>query len=128
MSDLYRENILEHSRNPRNYGLLEKPDVSIKDKNPLCGDNITLEINCNNEGIITNVAFTAIGCALSIASASLLSDNIKGRNIKDIENMDYKNMEDLFEGKIGIGRIKCVLLPLTALHKGIKMIQKKDHA
>lgn len=128
MSDLYRENILEHYKNPRNYGSLDKPDASITDVNPLCGDCLTLEINCDNKGILTDMAFTAKGCALSVASASILSESAKGKNVKDIENLDYNDMQDLLEIKIGVGRAKCVLLPLAALHKAIKKIEKKDHA
>ena len=127
MSDIYRENILEHYKNPQNYGSLEKPDASMTDTNPLCGDCLTLEINCNDAGILTDVAFTAKGCALSIASASLLSQSIKGKNIKDLERMDYNDMEGLLEVKIGIGRIKCVLLPLGALHKAIHKMQDKNY-
>jgi nitrogen fixation protein NifU and related proteins len=127
MSDLYRENILEHYRNPRNYGSLDTPDASITDTNPLCGDCLTLEINCDNQDILTDMAFTAKGCALSVASASLLSEDVVGKNIKDIEKIDYNDMQDLLEIKVGAGRAKCILLPLSALHKAIKKIEKKDH-
>lgn len=127
MSDIYRENILEHYKNPHNFGSLEKPDVSVRDVNPLCGDNITLEINCDENGVIRDIAFIAKGCALSVASASILSDSIKGKNIKDIMSLDYNDMQDLLEIKVGAGRAKCVLLPLAALHKAIKMTEEKSH-
>ncbi len=128
MSDLYRENILEHYKNPQNYGSLENPDASITDTNPLCGDRLTLEINCDDRSILTDIAFTAKGCALSVASASLLCENVKGKCLKDIENFDYNYMQELLEIKVGVGRAKCVLLPLGALHKAIKKIEKNEHA
>jgi len=124
MSELYREIILEHYKNPHNYGSLEKPDASIIDTNPLCGDTITLEINCDENETLSDVAFISRGCALSVASASILSDSVKGKNIKDIEMMNYNDMQDLLEMKVGVGRAPCVLLPLSALHKAIKNIKK----
>lgn len=127
MSDMYRENILEHYKNPQNYGSLINPDVSITDTNPLCGDCLTLDIHCDREGFLTDVAFTAKGCAVSIASASLLTATLRGKNMNDLVKMDYNDVESLFEFKISMGRIKCALLPLGALHKAVRKIQANNH-
>jgi nitrogen fixation protein NifU and related proteins len=123
MSDIYREKILDHYKNPRNYGSLSKPDASIEDTNPLCGDCLTFELKCNTKGTITDVAFTARGCALSVAAASILTENIKGRNVRQLKDMDHKDIQKLLEIKIGAGRIKCALLPLAALRKAIKQVK-----
>ncbi len=123
MSDLYRENILEYAKNPHNYGRLAKPDASAEDTNPLCGDWIAIEINCDTQVTITNVGFTAKGCALSIASSSLLCDSIKGKNIIDIQKLASKDIEELLGIKITMGRIKCVLLPLVVLQKTTRKIE-----
>jgi nitrogen fixation NifU-like protein len=123
MSDFYRDDILDHYRNPRNYGLLDKADISVEDANQLCGDHLTLQLKCDDDGAVTGVAFLAQGCALSIASASLLSESIKGKKMSDIEKLDYIDIQELLGVKIGIGRIKCALLPLAAVHMAIRRLK-----
>ena len=123
MSDFYRENILEHYKHPRNYGSLKKPDSFAEDTNPLCGDRMKFELR-HKAGIITGIAFTAEGCALSIASASLLSEYVKGKNIAEVLKLDHNSMRELLEIEISSGRIKCALLPLSALCKAVTHKQK----
>ena len=120
MDDMYREVILEHYKQPHNAGTLEAPDISHEDSNPLCGDRVKIDLKVEN-GIITDVRFQGRGCAISQASASLLTDEIKGKSLDDIRAFGKDDMLDL----IGIPldknpvRIKCALLPLKTLKTGI---------
>ena len=79
MDDLYRDEILEHYRNPHNFGTLTEPTMAKEGANPLCGDRITLMLGIDDDGTVKDVAFTGRGCAISQASASMLTDEIKGK-------------------------------------------------
>jgi nitrogen fixation NifU-like protein len=120
MSDLYRELILEHARYPHNAGTLENPDVSHEEHNPLCGDRVRIDLKVEN-GIITDVRFYGRGCAISQASASLLTDEIKGMSVEQAKLFPKEELLDL----IGIPleknpvRIKCALLSLKTLKAGL---------
>ena len=120
MDDMYREIILEHYKHPHNAGTLEQPDVSHEDSNPLCGDRIRIDLQIA-DGIITDVRFQGRGCAISQASASLLTDEIKGKPIEAVAAFNKDEMLDL----IGIPldknpvRIKCALLALKTLKTGV---------
>ena len=84
MDDLYRDEILEHYRNPHNFGTLEEPTTVKEGANPLCGDRITLMLGIDDHGNVSDVAFTGRGCAISQASASMLTDEIKGKPLTEI--------------------------------------------
>ena len=81
MDDLYRDYILEHYRRPHNFGVLDDPTATYEGANPLCGDRITMMLGIK-DGIVSEVAFTGRGCAISQASASLLTDEIKGKTVE----------------------------------------------
>src|SRR3970282_1747981 len=83
MDDLYRDYILEHYRRPHKFGVLEHANASHEGANPLCGDRITLQLRLS-DGKIAGVGFTGRGCAISQASASLLTDEIKGKPVADV--------------------------------------------
>ena len=83
MDDLYRDYILEHYRRPHNFGVIEDADASYEGANPLCGDRITLMLGVK-DGVVDRVAFTGRGCAISQASASLLTDEIKGKPLAEV--------------------------------------------
>ena len=74
MDDLYRENILEHYKQPRNFGELPDPDLEFEDNNPLCGDELKVQLNVGDDGRISDVRFSGHGCAISQASASMASE------------------------------------------------------
>jgi nitrogen fixation protein NifU and related proteins len=84
LSDLYQETIVDHSKRPRNKGVLEHPTHSAEGYNPLCGDRLTLQLNVEN-GRVTGAAFQGVGCAISTASASLMTDTIKGKTPEEVE-------------------------------------------
>ena len=87
MDDLYREEILEHYRQPHNFGTLAEPDVVEEGHNPLCGDRLTMSLSFSEDGRVEDVAFTGRGCAISQASASMLTDDIRGRTIAELESL-----------------------------------------
>lgn len=120
MDDLYRELILEHYKYPHNAGTIEDADVSHEEHNPLCGDRIRIDLKID-EGVITDVRFKGRGCAISQASASLLTDEIKGMPVEEAKQFSKEQLLDL----IGIPldknpvRIKCALLSLKTLKAGL---------
>ena len=114
MDDFYKEYILDHYRNPRNFGHLERVDASAEDLNPLCGDKIRFELELE-DGTVRDVRFSGKGCAISQASASMLSESIKGMKLEDVARL---SREEVIEN-VGIGispaRMKCALLGLKVL-------------
>ncbi|HSH22348.1 MAG TPA: SUF system NifU family Fe-S cluster assembly protein [Candidatus Caenarcaniphilales bacterium] len=115
MDDLYRDEILEHYRNPHNFGTLESPDAVHEGANPLCGDRITLMLGINDQGDIDEVAFTGRGCAISQASASMLTDEIKGKPLGAVARLGRQDVLDSLGIQISPARLKCALLSLDTL-------------
>ena len=114
MDDLYRDYILEHYRRPHNFGVLEHANASHEGANPLCGDRITLQLRLS-DGKIAGVGFTGRGCAISQASASLLTDEIKGKPITKAAGMAGQDVLDLLGIEISPARMKCAMLSLETL-------------
>ncbi len=114
MDDLYRDYILEHYRRPHNFGILEDPDARFEGANPLCGDRITMMLGIR-DGVVSEVAFTGRGCAISQASASLLTDEIRGKPVADVEKMTAEDVLDLLGIEISPARLKCALLSLDTV-------------
>ena len=115
MDDLYRDEILEHYRNPHNFGTLPEPDVVHEGANPLCGDRITLMLGINDDGNVADVAFTGRGCAISQASASMLTDGIKGKSLEEVARLGAQDVLDDLGIEISPARLKCALLSLETL-------------
>jgi len=127
MDDLYRDYILEHYRRPHNFGILEAPDARFEGANPLCGDRITVMLGIR-DGVVTEVAFTGRGCAISQASASLLTDEIKGKPVADVETMTPDDVLDLLGIEISPARLKCALLSLDTVSHALEELTKADRA
>src|SRR5579862_9883923 len=106
MDDFYRDYILDHYRSPRNFGHLEAPDAQAEDLNPLCGDQIRMELKVD-DGVVRDVRFSGKGCAISQASASMLTDAVKGMKLEDVAKLS----KDVVLENVGIGisptRMKC---------------------
>jgi nitrogen fixation NifU-like protein len=113
----YEEVILDHWRNPRNKGRLESPDVVAVEANPVCGDVVRLELALK-DGRVEDVRFDGQGCAISQASASLLTEMIKGRPVDEVQGMRDEELLAALGGVIKT-RLSCALLPLRALRKGL---------
>jgi nitrogen fixation NifU-like protein len=119
MDDLYRDYILEHYRHPHNFGILEDPDARYEGANPLCGDRITMMLGIR-DGIVAEVAFTGRGCAISQASASLLTDEIKGKPVAEVARMTPEDVLDLLGIEISPARLKCALLSLDTVSHALE--------
>ena len=114
MDDLYRDYILEHYRRPHNFGVLESPTASFEGSNPLCGDRITMQLTVV-DGIVTDIGFTGRGCAISQASASLLTDEIKGKPLDEVAGFGATDLLDLLGIEISPARLKCAMLSFDSL-------------
>lgn len=115
--DIYREEILEHYRHPLNFGTLKKPTHSASSANPLCGDRMSLQLRVDSKGVVREAAFEGSGCALSVASASLFTEWMRGKNLKLVKKIGESQIQKLIKAPISPARLYCALLPLTALRK-----------
>ena len=115
MDDLYREQILDHYKKPRNWGKLDDADYEFEDTNPLCGDVLKVQLKVGDGGVVEDLRFSGAGCAISQASASLVSDEIKGMKVDDVVRLDREAVLDLLGIDISATRIKCALLSLKVL-------------
>jgi nitrogen fixation NifU-like protein len=115
MDDLYRENILEHYKNPHHWGELEDPDLEFFDSNPLCGDELKVQIKVDEDNRVAEVAFSGHGCAISQAAASMASDEVIGMPVEELLKLDREFVLDLLGIDISATRIKCALLSLKVL-------------
>lgn len=118
MDDLYRQYILEHYREPRNHGRLEQPDVHVAETNPLCGDRIEMDLRLDGDRV-AEVRFDGRGCAISQASASMLTEKIEGATLDDLRALRPNDIFEMLGVEIGPARQRCALLSLRVLHEGI---------
>ncbi len=118
MDDLYRELILDHYREPRNKGSLDPADISYTEDNPLCGDRIHLYLRVNGDKRVTEVAWDGEGCAISMASASMLSEEIKGKTLDELRLLGKDDILEMMGIELGPVRLKCALLSLKVLKAG----------
>jgi len=118
MDDMYREVILDHYKNPRNKGTLDPHDFSYEDENPLCGDKLRIDVRLDAEQRIKEVAFSGRGCAISQASASMLTEAIIGKTVDEVKQMSKDDILDMLGIELGPVRLKCALLSLKVLKAG----------
>jgi nitrogen fixation protein NifU and related proteins len=115
LDDFYRDFILDHYRNPRNFGHLENPSAVAEDLNPLCGDQIRIELLVDKDRKVKDIRFSGKGCAISQASVSMLTDEVKGKTLEEIATLPKEAVLD----NVGIGisptRMKCAMLGLKVL-------------
>jgi nitrogen fixation NifU-like protein len=121
MDDFYRENILDHYKNPRNHGHIDHPSAVAEGVNPLCGDELSVELKVE-DGIVTDVRYNGRGCAISQASASMLSDVVMG---KPLDKLAGISKEDVLE-ELGIPlspiRLKCAMLSVGVLKVALSQL------
>jgi nitrogen fixation NifU-like protein len=116
--DLFRQNILDHYQNPRNYGTLERPDISAEDSNPLCGDEIRMDLKVK-DGVIEDVRFSGKGCSISRAAASMLTEEIRGKTLEEVKRIGKDDVLEMLGIELGPVRLKCALLALKTLKVGV---------
>lgn len=114
MDDLYRENILEHYKKPHHWGELDAPDLEAEDNNPLCGDELRVQLRVD-DGKVADVAFSGHGCAISQAAASMASDELVGMDVDALLTLDKGFILDLLGIDISATRLKCALLSLKVI-------------
>ncbi|MBI3955968.1 SUF system NifU family Fe-S cluster assembly protein [Candidatus Gottesmanbacteria bacterium] len=115
--DIYREAILDHYKHPRNFGHLKKPDIVMEEGNVTCGDRIVMEIKFKVG--IEDIRFSGEGCAISQASASMLTEKVKGMNKVQVKKLSRKDIEDMLGTSLTPSRVKCATLPLEVLQKAM---------
>ena len=115
MDDFYRDYILDHYKNPRNFGTLEPHDLEHHDHNPLCGDELGVHLVLDDDGKIENLRFHGQGCAISQASASIASEELIGMKADEVGTLDADWIIDLLGIQISPTRRKCALLSLKVI-------------
>ena len=119
-SDMYRQQILDHYKNPRNYGELEDADIEHVGENPMCGDTIKMFVRlADDDETIEYVSFVGDGCAISQASASMLSGELQGRTLESVREMDRDDIIDMLGVELSPMRIKCAVLAEKVAQDGI---------
>ncbi len=120
--DLYRDLILDHYKHPRNFGHLEKPDVVMEEGNVTCGDRIVIELLITRHAsliTIRDIRFSGEGCAISQASASMLTEKVKGMSRKQVRKLSRIDIEEMLGTTLTPSRVKCATLPLEVLQKAM---------
>ncbi len=115
MDELYRENILDHYKRPRNWGTLDPADLEFEDKNPSCGDQLKVTMRTDDAGVVTDVRFDGHGCAISQSSASMASEELVGMTVDELRALDQDFILELLGIDISATRIKCALLSLKII-------------
>ena len=122
----YKDEIIDHYKNPRNFGEMEEADVTINESNSSCGDVVQVQIktqkiknskNQNDEVVIEDIRWRGVGCAISTAAASMLSEKVIGMKISEIEKIGEEGIVEMMGGEINAGRMKCATLAYRALLK-----------
>jgi len=121
---IYREIILEHYQHPKNRGTLDPNDFSYEDTNPLCGDEVRIDVRVNGDRI-SDIKFSGRGCAVSQASASILTEMVEGKTLDEVKAIGKDDLLDEIGIPVSPARIKCALLGLKVLKAGVYGI---DHA
>lgn len=116
--DMYREIILDHARNPRYPGILDPADIDHEERNPLCGDRLHLTLRLDENQRITELAWDGEGCAISQATASMLSEEIIGKTLEEVQALTKDHILELVGIPLTINRVKCALLSLKTLIVG----------
>lgn len=113
---LYRDKLLDHYHNPRNFGLKDGFDIEVKGNNPLCGDRLTIRLK-TKDSVIEDVSFDGDGCAVSVASASIFLDSAMGMTLDAVKNFSENDLIKMLGVEISPARIKCATLVLDTIKK-----------
>lgn len=114
MDSLYKEEILDHYKNPRNFGQLDNPDLHVEANNPLCGDRLSMDLSIK-DGVVEDVRFSGRGCAISQASASMLTEEMIGKRLDELAKTTRQDILDNLGVEISYARMKCAMLSLGLL-------------
>jgi len=123
VDNLYREHILDHYHHPRNKGTLENADISCELDNPVCGDVVRLDVRLE-DGRVSEARFDGRGCVISMASASMLTEEIRGKTVEELKALRDEDMFRMLGITLGPVRAKCGLLPLRVLQRGLAHLEE----
>lgn len=126
MDDMYREQIIDRYKSPRMRGTLDPHDYSYEDDNPLCGDRLRIDVRVDEGGRVTAAAFSGTGCAISQASADLLTESIVGKTVEEVKSVSKEDILDLLGIELGPVRLKCALLSLKVLKAGVYGVESLE--
>jgi len=126
MDDLYREQIIDRFKNPRSRGTLDPHDFSYEDDNPLCGDRIRIDVRVDADNRVTAAAFSGQGCAISQASADLLTESVVGKTLDEVKQISKDDILEMLGIELGPVRLKCALLSLKVLKAGVYGIDQVE--
>lgn len=126
MDDLYRDEIIDRYKNPRHRGELDPHDYTYEDDNPLCGDRIRIDVRVDGEARVTEAAFSGVGCAISQASADLLTESIVGKSLDEVKRLSKDDILEMLGIELGPVRLKCALLSLKVLKAGVYGIESLE--
>jgi nitrogen fixation NifU-like protein len=126
MDDLYREQIIDRYKNPRSRGTLDPHDFTYEDDNPLCGDRIRIDVRIDAHDRVTQAAFSGQGCAISQASADLLTEAVVGKTLDEVKKLGKDDILELLGIELGPVRLKCALLSLKVLKAGVYGIDQLE--
>lgn len=125
----YADEIIDHYKNPRNFGEMTDADITINESNSSCGDVVQVQLKIQKlktektqdkeEFVVEEIKWRGVGCAISTAAASILSEKVVGMSFVDIEKMGEKGIVEMMGGEINVGRMKCATLAYRALLKSI---------
>jgi nitrogen fixation NifU-like protein len=126
MDDFYRELIIDRYKNPHHKGVLDPHDFSYEDDNPLCGDEIRIDVRVDENDVVTEATFEGQGCAISMASADLLVENIVNKKLSEIKELSKEDILELLGIELGPVRLKCALLSLKVLKAGVYGLEEVE--
>ena len=121
---MYQENILDHYKSPRNFGKIENASVHHHEYKPLCGDEIDMFLIIDENKKVVDVKFNGHGCAISKASASMLTEQIKGKSLDELKILTKEYILEMLGIPISPVRLKCALLSLDTLKNSILIFEK----
>lgn len=117
--EMYQDNILDHYENPSHRGTLDHPTFAVRDLNPLCGDEVCIQVRLDDAGRLAAIRFEGKGCVISLAAASMLMEEVEGKTLDEVKKMGRQDMLDLLGVPLTMMRMKCAMLSLRALEKAI---------
>lgn len=120
---IYNEKIMDHYKNPRNRGDMENPTVKVDAVNPVCGDCTNIQLKIEDD-IISDVKFESLGCAISIASASMLTEEVKGKKIEEAKKIQEKDILDMLGTTLSSYKQTCATMSVDALQRAISSYEK----
>ncbi|OGC70042.1 hypothetical protein A2415_01645 [candidate division WWE3 bacterium RIFOXYC1_FULL_39_7] len=124
-SGIYKEELMDVYKNPQNRGKLDDPSVAVLERNPMCGDEINLQLSIK-DGIIEDARFDGSACAVSIISSALVTDEIKGKTLDELKTYDRRKVLDLVGLNLSTSRVKCATLILSAVQSAIKKYESTN--